>query len=427
MRAVAPSARAGGSSSSSPSSGKASPRKRGGSKASPVPDADAQLLRSLGLDGTVDPAALPQCLVALPVVRRMLDHTPAVAAHLLSPAVGLTAQEVGQLLEGCPELFTWPPEERAAPLFGNLLGAGLTAAEAAQCFIAFPEAAESYSFDLGLTELAAVLVHSRDRGSSQGGPAAKVPAVWRQRSVAALLSRHPRALALACQGDLSRLAGQMQEVGLAAADVAELAWEWPDVLAAFLSGYTGNWWVLRRETAAIRRDRLMALGPRAAVLQTQLGFAADEAADLLVHWGAALLDLPVDAVEARAAALVEVSQDTCWVLPRCACWACRACCAWRAGHAEARGVCALLPCGVQLPQHMRASSAGASTAGLVPSHSTRGIRPHAVAGLWPGTSGSHSVEEQNHTLLRAGRVAALPVLHGGLRRGRPQGSAAAAS
>ena len=165
-----------GSSSSSGSSdvsGKAAaaPRKRG-PPPSPVPDVDAeQLLRSLGLSSTADPAALLRKLRKLPGVRQqgVLDNAAAVAAHLRSPAVGLSQQQVGQLLERCPALFSYPPEQRAAVLVGQLQGAGVTAAAAAACFRCYPKAAERTTLAPGLAEAAVILAHSEDRDSSLSG------------------------------------------------------------------------------------------------------------------------------------------------------------------------------------------------------------------------------------------------------------------
>ena len=78
-----------------------------------MPDVDAgQLLHSLGLDGAAEPSAVLESMRKLPGVRQqgVLDNAAAVAAHLLSPAVGLTRQQAGQVLERCPALFSWAPE-----------------------------------------------------------------------------------------------------------------------------------------------------------------------------------------------------------------------------------------------------------------------------------------------------------------------------
>ena len=253
-----------------------------------MPHVDAeQLLRSLGLDGTADPAVLLRSLCKLPGVRQqgVLDNAAAVAAHLRSPAVALTAQQVGQLLERCPVLFSWPPEQRAAVLFGQLLGAGVTAAEAAQCFVMFQYAANCTTLAAGLAEAAAILAHSEDRDSSLGGPVAQVPAA--QRTVAALLSKKPGAVKLVGQsaGYLQQRAAELQQLGLSAAEVAALAWDRPVVLCS--------------DTAA-------RVASRAAVLQQELGLPAAQVVSLAARRKPSWLSSSVDTLRERAAALAEV-------------------------------------------------------------------------------------------------------------------------
>ncbi|PRW05914.1 hypothetical protein C2E21_9412 [Chlorella sorokiniana] len=262
-------------------------RYRGGPKPSPVPDVDAeQLLRSLGLSGTADPAALLTNLRKLPGMRQqgVLDNAAAVAAHLRSPAVGLTPQQAGQLLERCPELFSWTPEQRAAVLFGELLGAGLTAAAAAQCFIRRPAAARSTTLAPGLAELPAILAHSEDRDSSLGGRVAKVPAA--QRTVAVLLTKTPSAVQLVCQraGYLQQRAAELQQVGFTAADVAALAWDLPELLTV---NATAN------------------VASRAAVLQHELGLPPAQVVSLVASRKPGWLSSSVIALQEGAAALAE--------------------------------------------------------------------------------------------------------------------------
>ena len=265
------------------------PRRRG-RRGVILPDVDAeQLLHSLGLDGTADPVELQKRLHKLSGMRQlgMLDNAAAVAAHLLSPAVGLTQQQVGQLLERCPYLFSWAPEQRAAVLFGQLLGAGVTAAAAAQCLCFFPPAAQCTSFAPGLAELAAILAHSQDR---EGGRASKVVVPAAQRSVAALLTQGPSALALVCNsaGYLQRRAAELQQAGYTPADVAALAWE-------------------RHE--ALCTDAAAKLASRAAMLQQELGLPAEEVVSLAAKRKPAWLNSSVDTLQERAAALAEVSRS----------------------------------------------------------------------------------------------------------------------
>ena len=268
----------------------ATPASKPGRPRSPVPDVDAeQLLRSLGLSSTADPAALLRSLRKLPGVRQqgVLDSAAAVAAHLRSPAVGLSQQQVGQLLERCPLLFSYPPEQRAAVLFGQLLGAGLTAAAAAQCFITYPLAAATTTFVPGLAELAAILAHSEDRDSSLGGPVAQVPAA--QRTVAARLSLGPAAVQLVCRsaGYLQQHAAELQQAGFTAAQVAALVWKVPELLSTDTAGRVAS---------------------RVAVLQQELGLPAAAVVALVVKGKPSWLSSSVATLQKRAAALAEVSR-----------------------------------------------------------------------------------------------------------------------
>ncbi len=266
------------------------PRKRGGSKPRPVPDVDAeQLLHSCCLSGSADPAALLRNLRKLPGVRQqgVLNNAAAVTAHLLSQAVGLTAQQVGQLMECCPALFSWPPEQRAAVLFGQLLGAGLTAMEAATCFATYPPAAKSTTLSPGLAELAAILAHSKDRDSSLGGRVPKVPAA--QRTVAALLKTRPSAVHLICQsaGYLQQCAAELQQAGFTAADVAAVAWNRPELL-----------WT----------DAAALVGSRVAVVQQELGLPAAQLVSLVASRKPSWSTCSISTVQERAAALAEVRE-----------------------------------------------------------------------------------------------------------------------
>ena len=198
-----------------------------------VPDYDpVQLLGSLGL-----PAGLAQQLAKSMAKLRgarqqgVLEHAAAVAAHLRGPGVGLGEQQLGELLAGCPELFSWPPGERAGVLFSQLMGCsggGLTAAEVARCFVAQPQLARVNSLSSGLAELAAILVHSR-HGSS-AGPKPKVPAA--QRTAAALLRRTPSAVQLVAYkaGHLQQQAAALERLGCLPAEVAGLVWRRPELL-----------------------------------------------------------------------------------------------------------------------------------------------------------------------------------------------------
>ena len=268
-------------------------RKKPGPQPSHVPDVDAeQLLRSLGLSGAVDPAALLRNLRKLSGVRQqgVLDNSAAVKAHLRSPTVGLTAQQAGLLLERCPLLFSWPPEQRAAVLFGELQEHKVPAAVAVACFAAYPQAAERTTLAAGLAEAAVILAHSEDRDSSLGGRTAKVPAA--QRTAAALLSKKPSAVKLVCQraGHLQQRAVELQQLGLTAADVAALVWGQSEVL-----------WT----------DAAARVASRAVVLQQELGMPAAEVVAMVAKGKPTWLTSSVTTLRERAAALAEVSKCAC--------------------------------------------------------------------------------------------------------------------
>ena len=341
---------------------------------------------SLGLSGTADPAALHRNLRKLPGVRQqgVLDNAAAVAAHLRSPAVGLTAQQVGQLLERCPRLFSWSPEQRAAVLFGQLLGAGLTAAEAAQCFVMFQYAANCTTLAAGLAELAAILARSEDRDSSLGGRTAKVPAA--QRTVAALLSQTPSAVKLVGQraGHLQQHAAELQQAGLTAAEVAALVWKVPELLSTDTAGRVAS---------------------RAAVLQQELGLPAAGVVALVVKGKPGWLTSSVATLRERAAALAEVSKCVLGLL-LVSVWLFVEVCAMQPGQTTTCPLC-LFSNTIQM---------------LSTIHPPRN---HCVAGLRSNRGSRHAVQEPLGTCLRPYRVAPQPVLHGGLRRSGPHGSAAA--
>ena len=263
------------------------PPNKHGRPPSRVPHVDAeQLLRSLGLEGAAEPASVLDSIRKLRGVRQqgVLDNGAAVAAHLLSPAVGLTAQQAGQLVVGCPKLFSWPPQQRAAVLFGELMAAGLSAAEAAACFLAYPAAAERTSLAAGLAELAAILAHSQDPDSSQTGPK-PLPAA--QRTVAALLRKKPSSVQLACNraGYLQQRAAELQQAGHSPAGVAALAWRQPALL-----------WM----------DGAAKVSQMSAVLQQELGLTAAQLDSLLARRPPRWLAGSRDTVTERVAALAEV-------------------------------------------------------------------------------------------------------------------------
>jgi hypothetical protein len=89
----------------------------------------------------------------------IVDHGAAVAAYLASLGIdhGFGQGQLERLLLRCPYLFSWPAEQRAGVLFGQLMALGLTAAQAARCFKQQPSAARSPSFTPAIAVLAPLL------------------------------------------------------------------------------------------------------------------------------------------------------------------------------------------------------------------------------------------------------------------------------
>jgi hypothetical protein len=141
-------------------------RQRGGKIASAVPEFDAQqLLRTMQLDGYVSAAELSASMSKLPGIRQqgILQHGPQVAAHLRG--LGIGSSELGSLFCRCPELFSWPAEERAGVMYSQLMRLGLSAGQAARCFEQQPGAATCRSFMPAIAVLAPLLA----AGSKGGG------------------------------------------------------------------------------------------------------------------------------------------------------------------------------------------------------------------------------------------------------------------
>jgi hypothetical protein len=141
-------------------------KRRAGRRTSVVPEYDAQqLLRDMQLDGYGSADELSASMGKLPGIRQqgILQYGLQVAAHLRG--LGIGSSELGPLFCHCPELFSWPAEERAGVLYSQLMGLGLTAGQAARCFEQGPEAAVSVSFEPAIAVLAPLLA----AGSKGGG------------------------------------------------------------------------------------------------------------------------------------------------------------------------------------------------------------------------------------------------------------------
>jgi hypothetical protein len=87
------------------------------------------------------------------------DHGAAVAAYLAGLGIeqGVKQGQLGRLLMRCPLLFSWPVEQRAGVLFGQLMALGLTAAQAARCFEQQPSAALSRAFASAIAVLSPLM------------------------------------------------------------------------------------------------------------------------------------------------------------------------------------------------------------------------------------------------------------------------------
>jgi hypothetical protein len=180
------------------------PKQRGRPKfEAPAYDAQ-QLLYSLGLNGS--PAELRRSMSKLTGIRQqeVLRYAAAVVAHLRG--LGLEQQLLEELFVRCPELFSWSPEERAEGLFSELMSSGLTAAEAARCFVAVPQAARYISFAGSIAVVDEILSHGQD---SNRGPKPKVPAA--ERTAAAMLHANPSSVQI-LQPDAAKLRRQFDRL-----------------------------------------------------------------------------------------------------------------------------------------------------------------------------------------------------------------------
>jgi hypothetical protein len=123
-----------------------------------VPEFDAQqLLRDMQLDGYGSANGLAASMGKLPGIRQqgILQHGLQVAAHLRG--LGFGSSELGSLFCRCPELFSWPAEERAGALCSQLMRLGLSAGQAALCFKQQPSAAHNRSFEPAIAVLAPLM------------------------------------------------------------------------------------------------------------------------------------------------------------------------------------------------------------------------------------------------------------------------------
>ncbi|KAI3427364.1 hypothetical protein D9Q98_010280 [Chlorella vulgaris] len=246
----------------------------------PVYDAQ-QLLHSLGLN--CSPAELRRSMSKMCGKRQqgVLQHAAAVVAHLRG--LGLEQQLLEQLLVRCPELFSWSPKERAEGLFSELMNGGLTAAEAACCFIAYPAAVRYVSFASTIAVLDEILSHSQD---SNRGAEPKVPAA--ERTAAAMLRADPSSVKI-IRLDATKLCGQRDRLlvlGCSPAAVAKLLWSSPSLLC-------------------LNANSVAQLEQAADVLHDELGLAPETVLELVASKAPGWLTYSQDTLRRRAAALAE--------------------------------------------------------------------------------------------------------------------------
>ncbi|KAI3427367.1 hypothetical protein D9Q98_010283 [Chlorella vulgaris] len=258
------------------------PERRAGRPRCEAPAYDAQqLLHSLGLNGS--PAALRQSLSKLRFGARqqgVLQHAAAVVAYLRG--LGLEQQLLEELFERCPELFSWPPEERAEGLFSELMSSGLTAAEAARCFVAVPIAARYISFAGSIAVVDEILSHGQD---SARGAKLKVSAA--ERTAAAMLRADPSSVQIVLT-DATKLRHQRDRLlllGCSHAAVAKLMW--------------------RSSALFTRADSVAQLEQAADVLHDELGLAPGTVLEQVVVKAPSWMNSSQDTLRRRAAALAE--------------------------------------------------------------------------------------------------------------------------
>ncbi|KAI3432770.1 hypothetical protein D9Q98_004310 [Chlorella vulgaris] len=270
--------------------------KRAGRPKSEAPAYDAQqLLRSLGFIDS--PAELRRSMSKMNGIRQqgVLQHAAAVVAHLRG--LGLEQQLLEQQFVRCPELFSWPPEERAEGLFSELMSSGLTAAEAARCFVAHPTAVQCISLSGSIEVVDEILSHSQD---SNRGVKPKVPAA--QRTAAAMLRTDPSAVQILFVDatKLRRQRDRLVVLGCSPAAVAKLLWSLPTLFA--------------------KADSVAQLEQAADVLHDELGLAPETVLELVASKAPRWLTSNQDTLRQRAAALAEEfgRDEAASILVRCA-------------------------------------------------------------------------------------------------------------
>ena len=259
------------------------------------PELPSELAPLAALCGITDRALLAEAVAALGPKREqgVLQHGAGVAAHL--EQLGLTQAQLASLLLRCPYLFSWPAEQRAAVLFGQLMGRlGLTAAEAARCFEQTPTAAGSASFEQAieaLAELFAAAAREEACGTAGGSAeAAFSEAEWQagERQLGQLLRGSPAVVQL-LYGDAAtlrqRCAALQQRYGLSAKRLMI---------------------TIKQCTSLLARDPDRHLAAVEATLQEELGVSGRALVGAMLRTQARAVGCGVDTLRQRCRALVTV-------------------------------------------------------------------------------------------------------------------------
>ena len=221
--------------------------------------------------------ALPRVVAAHGPTRELglIENGQQVAAHLQQ--LGLQREQLGLLLLRCSYLFSWPADQRAAVLFGQLMGLGLTAAEAARCFEQAPVVARMRSFEPAIKELGALFAAASGASIKAG-----------KRQLVQLLRKSPTAVRLlnvTADKLQQRLDNLQQRYGLSVAQ-----------LVAAMN--------MERSVLCTTSAHLTALE---AVLQDELGCDGHQLFSALLATVPRVIDCGAERLRQRVKALVKVS------------------------------------------------------------------------------------------------------------------------
>ncbi|KAI3427398.1 hypothetical protein D9Q98_010313 [Chlorella vulgaris] len=194
--------------------------------------------------GVADVAAVARAVAARngPRQQGVLDHGLAVAAYL--QGLGIDCAQLGRLLCRCPELLSWPSEERVAVLFSQLMRLGLSAGQAAVCFEQQPFAAGVPSFEPAIAVLAPLLA-AGSKGGGRPGEQLLGELLKKQAAAVLLLTLSSETL----QGNVDNLL----QLGLSEEQVVRILPQFPTLLARSPEHLAKLEAVLRQEMGADRQ------------------------------------------------------------------------------------------------------------------------------------------------------------------------------